>query len=268
MKNLNTTAINTWCPGCGNFGIEVALKAVLSEMAEQEGLDLDKVVLVTGIGCHGKIADYVKVNSFYSLHGRAVPVAAGIKMANPDLTVIVCVGDGDVLGEGLEHLIFAAKRNANIKVLVHENRLYALTTGQYSPTSPQGFPGKSTPEGVVEEPLNPIELMLASGASFVGRTYAGKLEHTKEMMKQAIRHQGFAFLDILQPCFVYYNTYDLYNKNVYELSGADHDLKDKRKAMEIACQWNYQDPGRIPIGLFYKTEKPVFELAIRSKSKG
>ncbi len=250
MKNLNTSAMNTWCPGCGNFGIEVGLKAVLSEMAEKGELNPDKVVLVTGIGCHGKIADYVNVNSFYSLHGRAVPVAVGIKMANPELTVIVCVGDGDVLGEGLEHLIFAAKRNSNIKVLVHENRIYALTTGQYSPTSPKGFRGRSTPQGSTEQPLNPLELMLASGASFVARAYAGRLDRQKEMMKEAIRHDGFAFLDILQPCFVYYNTYPLYNKNVYEL-GPEHDAANYKQASEKAKEWDYQDSGKIPIGIFY-----------------
>ncbi|MBI2042247.1 MAG: 2-oxoacid:ferredoxin oxidoreductase subunit beta [Candidatus Nealsonbacteria bacterium] len=251
MKNLNTSAVNTWCPGCGNFGIEVGLKAVLSEMAEQGELDLDKVVLATGIGCHGKIADYVNVNSFYSLHGRAVPAAVGIKMANPDLTVIVCVGDGDVLGEGLDHLVFAAKRNSNIKVLVHENRIYALTTGQYSPTSPKGFRGRSTPTGSLEQPLNPIELMLASGASFVARTYSGRLAHQKKMMQEAIKHNGFAFLDILQPCFVYYNTYPLYNQNVYEL-GPEHDPADSQQALKLAKEWSYQDSGKIPVGIFYQ----------------
>lgn len=254
MKNLNTSAVNTWCPGCGNFGIEVGLKAVLLEMAEKGELDLDEVVLVSGIGCHGKIADYVKVNSFYALHGRAVPAAAGIKMANPELKVIVCVGDGDVLAEGLSHLIFAAKRNSNIKVLVHQNRLYALTTGQYSPTSPKGFRGRSTPRGSLEQPLNPIELMLASGASFVGRTYSGRIEHEKEMLKIAIKHEGFAFLDILQPCFVYYNTFPLYSQNVYELTDAGRNLADWDKAMQIAREWNYRDSGKIPVGIFYKRE--------------
>ena len=163
-RPLVTDAENTWCPGCGNFTIQHTLKSVLEDM-EKEGKSLDDVVLVSGIGCHAKIADYLNINSFYALHGRAIPVATGIKLANPRLTVICCAGDGDTYAEGLDHLIFAAKRNIDITLVVHNNRVYGLTTGQYTPTSPLGFAGKSTPQGTVEYPLNPVELVLASGAT-------------------------------------------------------------------------------------------------------
>ena len=164
--NLNTAAQNTWCPGCGNFAILNAVKAVLKSLA-QGGTPLENVVLVSGIGCHAKIADYINVNSFYSLHGRTIPVAEGIKLADQKLKVIVFSGDGDAYGEGLEHLVFAAKRNIDITVIVHNNRVYGLTTGQYTPTSPLGFKGRSTPQGTKERPLNPLELMLASGSTFL-----------------------------------------------------------------------------------------------------
>jgi len=168
---LGTYAQNTWCPGCGNFSIMNSIKAVLN-MLKEEGTPLENVVIVSGIGCHAKIVDYINVNSFYSLHGRAVAAAEGIKLADPNLKVIVFSGDGDSYGEGMEHLIFAAKRNIDITVFIHNNRVYGLTTGQCTPTSPQGFAGKSTPRGSSEMPINPMELMLSSGATFIARGIA------------------------------------------------------------------------------------------------
>ena len=158
---------------------------------EQAGRSLDDVVLVSGIGCHAKIADYLNINSFYALHGRPIPVATGIKLGNPDLTVICCTGDGDSYAEGLDHLIFAAKRNIDITVIVHNNRVYGLTTGQYTPTSPLGFKGKSTPSGTAEYPLNPLELMLASGATYVARGYTKKMDLLKKTCCGGHRTQGF-----------------------------------------------------------------------------
>ncbi|MDD5418431.1 MAG: thiamine pyrophosphate-dependent enzyme, partial [Methanomicrobiaceae archaeon] len=163
-SDLISPAQNTWCPGCGNFGIQHMIKAAIAEITG-EGFPRERIVMVTGIGCHGKIADYFNINTYYAIHGRAIPVAAGIKVANPDLKVICHVGDGDAYAEGLDHLVFAAKRNADITVIVHDNRVYGLTTGQYTPTSPAGFKGRSTPEGVPGHPINPLELMLASGAT-------------------------------------------------------------------------------------------------------
>jgi len=257
-KKLGTYAENTWCPGCGNFGILTSIKKVLSDL-KAEGLDLSKTVLGSGIGCNSKIVDYIDVNSFYSIHGRVLPTITGIKLANPDLTVIGHAGDGDAYGEGIEHLIFSAKRNINLTFIVHNNRVYGLTTGQFTPTSPAGFKGRSTPKGSPEEPMNPIELLLAAGATFVARAYSRNAKHLQGLIKDAVRHEGFAFIDVLQPCFTFFNTYDYYNENVYEFTEQDHDPTDRESAFARAREWNYGAGESIPIGLFYRVEKPTFE---------
>lgn len=223
QKNLGTYTQNTWCPGCGNFAILNAIKTVLGEL-NQEGIPLERIVLVSGIGCHAKIVDYINVNSFYSIHGRVVPPAEAIKIANPDVKVIGFAGDGDAYGEGIEHLIFAAKRNIDITMLIHNNRVYGLTTGQYTPTSPLGFKGRSTPEGTKELPINPLGLMLASGATFIARGTSHGIELLKKIFKEAIMHKGFSLVDVLQVCVTYFNMYEYYDKRVYELK--DHNTAD------------------------------------------
>ena len=226
---------------------------------KEDGLDLSKVVLASGIGCHAKIVDYVNVNSFYSIHGRVPPPITGIKLANPDLVVIGHAGDGDAYGEGIEHLIFSAKRNINVTFIVHNNRVYGLTTGQFTPTSPAGFIGRSTPGGSPEDPLNPIELMLSAGAGFVARGFAGKPKHLQLLIKAGIKHQGFAFIDVLQPCFTFFNTYDFYNKKVYELPDGEYDSSNRDAAFARAREWAYGEAERIPIGIFYQAEKPTYD---------
>ncbi|MBW1982550.1 MAG: 2-oxoacid:ferredoxin oxidoreductase subunit beta [Deltaproteobacteria bacterium] len=257
-RELGTYAVNTWCPGCGNFAILTAVKKVLAELA-QEGLDLSKVVMASGIGCHAKIVDYVNVNSFYSIHGRVAPAISGIKLANPALTVIGHAGDGDAYGEGIEHLIFSAKRNIDLTFIVHNNRVYGLTTGQFTPTSPSGFKGRSTPGGSVEEPLNPIELMLSAGATFVARGYSSRMKHLRAILKAAINHTGFSFVDVLQPCFTFYNTYDYYNERVYELTEEQHNLADREAAFRRAREWAYDEGERIPLGIFFRTTRATYE---------
>jgi 2-oxoglutarate ferredoxin oxidoreductase subunit beta len=266
-RQLITDAQNTWCPGCGNFAIQHTLKNILNDM-EKAGKSLDDVVLVTGIGCHAKMADYLNINSFYSLHGRTVPVATGIKLANPDLTVICCSGDGDSYAEGLDHLIFAAKRNIDITVIIHNNRVYGLTTGQYTPTSPLGFRGKSTPAGTQELPFNPIELMLASGATYVARGYTKKMDLLTTLIREGIAHKGFAFVDVLQICATFFPAADYYTPRVYELT--DHD----RTSFEAACvkgrEWNYNSDVRIALGTFFERSLPCFEekMAVPAKESG
>jgi 2-oxoglutarate ferredoxin oxidoreductase subunit beta len=253
-ENLITSAQNTWCPGCGNFAIQHALKFVIQEL-EAEGVPRDQIVLVSGIGCHAKIADYFQINSFYSLHGRTIPVASGIKMANPDLKVICCAGDGDLYAEGLDHLIHAAKRNLDITVICHNNRVYGLTTGQYTPTSPHGFQGKSTPFGLKEYPLNVIEVLLGSGATFVARAYTRRLPHLKRILKEAILHPGFSHVDVLQICATFFNMTTWYDERVYETTESNAGLFDF--ACRTAQQWNYNDDSKIPVGIFFQIHKPV-----------
>jgi 2-oxoglutarate ferredoxin oxidoreductase subunit beta len=264
---LKTYAKNTWCPGCGNFAIELAARQAFVELVEEGRLKIENLVILSGIGCHAKISDYLKVNSFYSLHGRVVAPATGIKLANPELTVVGFAGDGDAYGEGLDHLIFAAKRNVGIAMIIHNNRVYGLTTGQFTPTSPRGFPGKSTPKGSPEDPINPIELMLASGATFVARAFSGDLQHLKGIIREAISHRGFSIVDVLQPCVTFFNSWEFYSKRVYDLQREGHDASNWEEAMRRAREWDYGgEAGRIPIGIFYKAERPAFEeLVLRGR---
>jgi 2-oxoglutarate ferredoxin oxidoreductase subunit beta len=263
-RQIVTGAQNTWCPGCGNFSIQHMLKQVFEEL-EKEGYPLENLVLVTGIGCHGKIADYMNINSFYSLHGRAVPVATGIKLANPDLKVICCMGDGDAYAEGLSHLLFAAKRNIDITVIIHDNRVYGLTTGQYTPTSPLHFKGRSTPHGTIEPPINPLELMLISGATYIARGYTRNLPLLKRSFREAIDHQGFSFIDVLQICASFYNLTEYYNERVYDLSG--HDTSNFEKALEKMREWDYSAEGPIALGQFYQAHAATFDEGFHQDSQ-
>ena len=257
--DLKTSAENTWCPGCGNFAILNALKVVLKQLHEED-TGLENVVLVSGIGCHAKIVDYVKVNSFYSLHGRVVPVAEGIKLARPGVKVIGFSGDGDSYGEGLAHLMFAAKRNIDITMIIHNNRVYGLTTGQYTPTSPLGFKGKSTPKGTLESPLNPLEVMLSCKAGFIARAYTHGIELLKSILREAVRHKGFSLVDVLQVCVTFNNMYEYYTKKVYELK--DHDPENFDTALAKIREWDYNNDAPIALGTFYKKESPTLDQKI------
>lgn len=258
IKTLYTGTEITWCRHCGNFGLMSAFVWAVEELADV--ITPERYVIISGIGCHGKIVDYIDLNSFYSIHGRAPVAATGIKLANPDLIPVCFVGDGDIYAEGLTHLLFAAKRNSDITVIVHDNRSYSLTTGQFTPTSPSTFQGKSTPEGPPEDPINPLALVLEAGATFVARGYVGYTDHLKELIKKAIIHRGFSFIDVLQPCVVFFNTYEYYNERVFKLEEENHDPSDYDLALKRIREWNYdQDKVRIPVGLFYKIEKATYE---------
>jgi 2-oxoglutarate/2-oxoacid ferredoxin oxidoreductase subunit beta len=255
-NELISRAKNTWCPGCGNFVIQHALKDVLTGM-EKEGFPLENVVMVTGIGQHGKTFDFMNLNGFYSLHGRTIPVATGIRLANPDLKVICLTGDGDSYAEGLDHLLFAAKRNLDITVLVHDNRVYGLTTGQFTPTSPYGYHGRSTPGGTKEYPFNPLELMLSSGAGFIARGYTHKRDQLKHLIREALVHKGFSFIDVLQICATYNDMSKYYNARIYDWE--ESDAGDYGAAYRKAREWNYNDDGRIGLGVMYRHTTPIFE---------
>jgi len=255
---LDTEAKNTWCPGCGNFGIMSALKSSISSLVEG-GLKKENLVLVSGIGCGSKIIDYMNINTLSALHGRPIASAQGVKLGNPELTVIVSTGDGGAYNEGISHLIHAAKRNIDITVLVHDNRLFALTTGQFTATSPEGFKGRSTPEGNVEEPFDPLELMIASGATFIARGYALRNSHLQDLIKKAVNHKGFSFVEILQPCITFFNAIEFYNQRVYEMKSVPG---SKDEALLKIKEWNYEnkeDDEKIPLGVFYDINKPAYE---------
>lgn len=253
MIDFSTKAKNTWCPGCTNFSIHAAFKGALNDLCG-EGYEKDNFVLVAGIGCHGKIPDYVSINSFISLHGRDVAVAEGVKIANPKLTVMAFAGDGDAYAEGIEHLIHAAKRNTNITLFVHNNQVFGLTTGQTTPTSLKGYRGRSTPFGSVEEPINPLFLMLSAGASFVARGWSLDIDGTKEIMKRAIKHKGFSIVDIIQPCISFNDTREFFRDKIVKLS-EEWPVNDLNRAMDKVRE----NSTKVPIGIFYDVNKPIFE---------
>ena len=251
--DYSTSAPITWCPGCGNFGIKTAYEQAVAKLAE-DGVPSSDIVMTAGIGQHAKMFDYVTTSGFYSLHGRSLATAQGIKIANPELKVVAFVGDGDTLGEGVAHFVFAAKRNSDITVICHNNGIYALTTGQRAPTSPVGYKGPSTPHGNVEEPLNGLVLALESGATFVARSYSGKLEQLTDILVQAVQHEGFAFIDVLQPCVTFNNTYELYNEITYDLERPRETLDE---ALDVA-----REKEKLATGIIYRTTRPAGERAL------
>jgi 2-oxoglutarate ferredoxin oxidoreductase subunit beta len=251
--DLGTYAENTWCPGCGNFAILNAVKRAVRTLGER-GVGRDRIVITAGIGCHAKIFDYLALSGFYSLHGRGMTTAQGLKLANPDLKVIAFCGDGDSFGEGFAHTMFAAKRNADITMIVHDNRVYALTTGQRTPTSPRGFKGPSTPHGNPEDPFNPLVLILEAGATFVARGYSGKLEQLADLIVAAVEHEGFSFIQVLQPSVTFTNTFEEYNEKVEIIGEPGSDFE---QALRLA-----RESDRLPAGILYRTDKITQERAL------
>jgi 2-oxoglutarate ferredoxin oxidoreductase subunit beta len=251
-----------WCPGCGNFSILKALNQALVEL----NIEPQRVLFVSGIGQAGKLPHYTKGNVFNSLHGRPLPVAVGAKIANASLVVIAVSGDGDAYGEGGNHFIHTARRNHDITYLVHDNQVYGLTKGQASPTSDLGFVTGSTPDGAVN-PVNPVLLALAAGATFVGRSFAGDIDHLSDIIKKGIGHKGFAVIDILQPCvsFNHKNTYSWYQRRVYKIDkSTGYDPDDKDAAFKKAREWG----DHIPIGVLYQAQSTTYDEQLPALSHG
>lgn len=241
-----------WCPGCGNHGILKTLKAALAELE----IKPENMVLVSGIGQAAKIPHYFKTNFFNGLHGRAIPAATAIKAVSPALTVIAESGEGDMYGEGGNHFIHAIRRNPDITVIVHDNMVYGLTKGQASPTSQLGFKTPVQTGGVFEEPFNPLAVAVALDASFVARAFIGDPEGTKEIIKKAVSHKGFALVDIFQPCVTFnkVNTYQWFRDNTYKLD-ASYSPADRQEAFKKATE-----TGKYPLGVIYENNnKPSFE---------
>ena len=252
QKELSTPEKINWCPGCGNFGILTAFKDALAEL----GIDKEKTVIVTGIGCHGKVVNHVNVNGFHGLHGRVLPVATAIKLASPELEVIGFSGDADCYDEGWDHFCHAVRRNVDITLVVHDNKVLGLTTGQTTATSEKGFKSKSTPFGSVNPPLNPLAHALVANGTFVARGFAGDTKHLQKLIVEAIRHKGFGYIDVFQPCvsFNYLNTWDFYRERIYKLDETEYDVRDWPKALNKSLEWG----DKIPIGIFYKEERPTY----------
>lgn len=255
--DYNTDHKCTWCPGCGNFAIWYMLKQAMFELNYKP----HEVVIVYGVGCSGNGANFTDVYSFHGLHGRALPVAQGIKLVNKKLKVIVMGGDGDGVGIGVGHFIHACRRNIDITYIMHDNQIYGLTTGQTSPRSDKGMVTKTTPDGNIENPVNPIALALSSGCTFVARSFSGAPHHLKDTLKKALEHKGFSFVDVLQPCITFnrHNTYAWYNSRIYYLeNNSGYNSEDFNTALVKAFEWS----EKIPIGIFYQKELPTYEHEI------
>jgi 2-oxoglutarate ferredoxin oxidoreductase subunit beta len=256
--DFNTGRRPTWCLGCGNFGIWNSLKKTFVKL----GLMPHEILIIYGIGCSGNGANFLMTYAFHALHGRALPVATGAKLANHKLNVIVMAGDGDGTSIGGNHFIHTCRRNINITYLMHNNRVYGLTTGQTSPTSDRGFKTKSTPGGVLEKPISPVLLALVSGATYVARGFSGNTRHLTEIIKKAIKHEGFSFIDILQPCVTFnkQNTYDFYRERIYNLG----ELKDYDKSsLNGAIEREIKGEEKIPVGIIYQVKRPTYESGLK-----
>jgi 2-oxoglutarate/2-oxoacid ferredoxin oxidoreductase subunit beta len=250
-----------WCPGCGNFGILKTFKETMVEL----GIEPHQFTIVSGIGQSGKFPHYLKCNTFNGLHGRTLPVATGIRLANNEMLVFAVAGDGDCYGEGGNHLMHAMRKNIGVRLFVHNNQIYGLTKGQPSPTSMEGMVTKNHPFGVFAEQLNPIALAVALDCSFVARGFAGDPVHLKELMKEAVRHEGFSLLDILQPCVTFnkINTYEWYKQRVYHI-GPEYNPEDRIAAFKKALEWG----DRIPLGVLYRNHRPPLEKRLPVLSDG
>jgi 2-oxoglutarate ferredoxin oxidoreductase subunit beta len=244
-----------WCPGCGNFPILEALKEALVALE----IKPHEVLLVSGIGQAAKLPHYMKCNTFNGLHGRALPVAVAARLVNHRMRVIAVTGDGDNYGEGGNHFIHTIRRNVNITHLVHDNQVYGLTKGQASPTTAEGTVTKTQPFGLLSRELNPLAIAVALEAGFAARGFAGDKEQLKGLLEAAILHEGYALLDILQPCvsFNRVNTYRWYRERVYPI-GPEHDPEDRVEAFRLALQWG----DRIPTGIIYRNRRPIMEERI------
>lgn len=249
FKDFRNNIKPNWCPGCGDFSVQAAIQKACAA----NGLEPDELAVITGIGCSGRLSGYIKSYGFHSTHGRSLPVAQGVKMANDDLTVIASGGDGDGFAIGMGHTVHALKRNIDITYIVMDNQVYGLTKGQTSPSSGKGFVTKTTPEGSQENPIQPIRTALASGATFVAQSVSSDIKQLTAIIQQAMDHKGFSFINVFSPCVTYnkVNTYDWFKEHlvaVEDIEGFDH--KDPKNAMQHVMEYE----GRLK-GIIYHDQE-------------
>lgn len=264
VKLFNSPEKSTWCPGCGDFGILNAVKQALAMLE----IYPHECIIVSGIGCGSKLPHYIRANGFNILHGRALPVAQGLKLANHDLNVIVTTGDGDGYGIGMGHLVHSMRRNLDIVHIVEDNQTYGLTKGQYSPTSDKGYITTTSPDGAIEQAVNPMTLAIAAGATFVARGFSSEPKHLAKLIADGIQHKGYALIDVLQPCVTYnkVNTNAWYKSQVYHLEeDPDYDPTNRVMAFERAHEW----AEKIPVGVLYRdTSRPTYEAQVPELAAG
>ena len=251
-KRYRSEVRPVWCPGCGHYGVLHSFYAAIAEL----NLAPERIAIASGIGCSGRFPAFVNAYGFHGVHGRALPLATGIKLGHPELTVIAVSGDGDAYSIGAGHFPHAARRNINITYIVMDNRIYGLTKGQPSPTSPTGLKLKASPYGSTDTPLKPVTAALAHNASFVARGFSAWTKELTEILKRAILHPGFAFVEVLSPCITFHNTYQHFKEVLHPIP-RDHDETDITKAMALALV----DPT-LYHGVFYANPRPCYEDTI------
>ncbi|MBR2568054.1 MAG: 2-oxoacid:ferredoxin oxidoreductase subunit beta [Paenibacillus sp.] len=250
FKEFRNNVKPNWCPGCGDFSVQAAIQRAAANV----GLTPENLAVISGIGCSGRISGYVNAYGFHGIHGRALPIAQGVKLANRDLTVIASGGDGDGFAIGMGHTVHAIRRNINMTYIVMDNQIYGLTKGQTSPRSAVGFKTKSTPEGSIESTLAPLEIALASGATFVAQSFSSDLKQLTALIEQGIQHEGFSLINVFSPCVTFnkINTYDWFKENIVNLNTVEgYDPSNRIQAMTKLMETNgmitgliYQDSSR------------------------
>ncbi len=250
IKDYQSDFKPTWCPGCGNFAQWRAIRQALVELE----IPPEEVVLVSGIGCSSHMPNFLNVYGLQTVHGRGIPVATGIRLANPELTVLVYGGDGDIYGIGGNHFLHSCRRNVDIITIVSNNFVYGLTTGQASATTPIGTVTRTTPRGSIENPINPIAVAIASGATFVARGFSGDMTQLTNIIKAAIDHRGFAFVDVFSPCITFNKkqTFAYFRDKVMKVEDFGHDKEDFHAAMDLANRRILRN--KLPTGIFYQIE--------------
>ena len=235
FKDFRNDVKPNWCPGCGDFSVQAAIQKACANI----GLEPHELAVITGIGCSGRLSGYINSYGFHSIHGRALPLAQGVKMANNDLTVVASGGDGDGFAIGMGHTIHALKRNIDITYIVMDNQIYGLTKGQTSPSSAHGFVTKSTPKGSIEPSISPLQLAISSGATFVAQSVSSDIKELTSIIEQGMNHKGFSFINVFSPCVTYnkVNTYDWFKEHLTHVNDIESfDYKDKSKAMNAIIE--------------------------------
>ncbi|MDG4655979.1 2-oxoacid:ferredoxin oxidoreductase subunit beta [Ectobacillus antri] len=261
FKDFRNNVKPNWCPGCGDFSVQAAIQRAAANV----GLEPEGMAVVSGIGCSGRISGYINTYGFHGIHGRALPIAQGVKMANRDLTVIASGGDGDGFAIGMGHTIHAIRRNIDITYIVMDNQIYGLTKGQTSPRSEVGFKTKSTPQGSVEPALSVMEMALTAGATFVAQSFSSDLKELTQLIEEGIKHKGFSLINVFSPCVTYnkVNTYDWFKENLKKLSEVEgYDPSNRMQAMQTLIENN-----SLVTGLIYQNkQQPSYQELIKGYS--
>lgn len=262
FKDFRNSVKPNWCPGCGDFSVQAAIQKACANV----GLEPEELAVITGIGCSGRLSGYINSYGVHSIHGRALPMAQGVKMANQELTVIASGGDGDGYAIGMGHTIHSIRRNIDLTYVVMDNQIYGLTKGQTSPSSAHGFVTKTTPHGSIEKNVSPLELAITSGATFVAQSFSSDIKELTAIIEAAINHKGFAFVNVFSPCVTYnkVNTYDWFKENLVSLNDIEgYDNKDKKQALNTVVEHN----GLVTGIIYQDTETPSYAEQLKNYSK-